>query len=80
LAELAPSAVDLELVETNMVYLDVAPFGLTAPQVADELLALGVITLGPPGTTMRLVTHRDVTSAGIQTALKQFRVVLNPSS
>jgi threonine aldolase len=79
LAELAPGAIDLDLVETNMVYLDVASFGLTAPQVSDELLARGILTLGPPGTLMRLVTHRDVTSGEIQIALKQFRVVLNPA-
>jgi threonine aldolase len=80
LAELAAEAVDLESVETNMVYLDLAPFGLTAPDVSNDLRDLGILTLGPPGTTMRLVTHRDVTSADIQTALKQFRVVLNRAS
>jgi threonine aldolase len=79
LAELASEAVDLDLVETNMVYLNLAPFGLTAPEVSEALLARGVQTLGPPGTVMRLVAHRDVSSADIQTALEQFRSVLNPA-
>jgi threonine aldolase len=78
LAELAPEAVDLESVETNMVYLDLAPFGLTAPEVSDALIGRGLLTLGPPGRLMRLVTHRDVSSTDIQTALELFRAVLNP--
>lgn len=77
IAELAPEAVDLDCVETNMVYLDLGPFGRQAPEVSDALRAEGVLTLGFPGTVMRLVTHRDVSSQDLDSALGAFRRVLS---
>jgi threonine aldolase len=76
LAELDAAAVDLGDVETNMVYLDLAPFNQTAPEVSAALAAEGVVTLGFPGTKMRLVTHRDVDAADIETALEALKKVL----
>lgn len=76
-AELSSEAVDLDGVETNMVYLDLAPFGRQAPEVSDALRAEGVLTLGFPGTAMRLVTHRDVSSQDLDTALAALRRVLS---
>jgi threonine aldolase len=73
LADLAPGACDPERVETNMVYLDLGPFGKTAPEVSDALRSEGVLTLGPPGSIMRLVTHRDVDAAGVGRALRSLR-------
>ena len=70
LADLDPGAVDLHLVETNMVYLDLRPFGMSGPEVAAALAAEGVIVLGMPGHTMRLVTHRDVSAEDIEVAVK----------
>jgi threonine aldolase len=78
LADLDPSCVDLDSVETNMVYLDLRPFSKTGPEVADGMLAEGVLTLGMAQDTMRLVTHRDVDAAGIEAALQGFRQVLSP--
>ena len=76
LAELHPAAVVMEAVQTNMVYLDLAPFGLQAPQVSEELRKDGIVTLGIGGSSMRLVTHRDVSADQIQTALNSLRRVL----
>ncbi|MFN2594047.1 MAG: beta-eliminating lyase-related protein, partial [Actinomycetota bacterium] len=76
LADLDETAVDLGSVETNMVYLNLAPFGKTGPQVADELLGEGVLTLGMAPHVMRLVTHRDVSSQDIEKALAAFAKVL----
>ena len=76
LAELDPGAVDLEEIETNMVYLDLRPFGMSAPEVAVALAGEGVIALGMPGHTMRLVTHRDVSAKDIEIALKALVGVL----
>ena len=76
LADLDPSCVDLDTVETNMVYLDLRPFAKTGPEVADAMLAEGVLTLGMARDTMRLVTHRDVSADGIRVALDAFRRVL----
>jgi threonine aldolase len=76
LADLDPSGVDLDSVETNMVYLDLRPFGKTGPEVAEAMLAHGVLTLGMARDSMRLVTHRDVDATGISVALDAFRTVL----
>lgn len=76
LAELNPEAVDLAAVETNMVYLNLEPFNLGAPEVAEGLRKEGVLTLGMPGYSMRLVTHRDVTSAQAEQALEALQKVL----
>ncbi|MGH2748419.1 MAG: threonine aldolase family protein, partial [Actinomycetota bacterium] len=76
LADLHADGVDLAQVETNMVYLDLAPFSKTAPEVSAALGAEGVLTLAMPGTKMRLVTHRDVSSEDIGTALLALKRIL----
>ena len=76
LAELHPEAVDLTTLETNMVYLDLRPFNRQAPEVRDALLHEGVLTLGLPGGSMRLVTHRDVGRRDLERALEALRRVL----
>ena len=76
LLDLHEDAVDLDAVETNMVYLNLMPFGKRGPEVAEALLAEGVLTLGMAPSAMRLVTHRDVSSADIGVALDAFRTVL----
>jgi threonine aldolase len=75
LAELGAGAVNLDRVETNMVYLDLSVFGKQGAEVSAALLERGVITLGA-GATMRLVTHRDVSTADVDAALGSFREVL----
>jgi threonine aldolase len=70
LAELDPGAVDLDAVETNMVYLNLEPFGVSGPELAETVRADGIVILGMPGYNMRLVTHRDVSSDDIEIALK----------
>lgn len=76
LAELDEAAVDLEAVETNMVYLNLEPFNLGAPEVAQALKQEGVLTLGMPGYSMRLVTHRDISAEQTKQALEALRKVL----
>lgn len=76
LKELHEDAVDLDTVETNMVYLNLAPFSIQAPEVSAALKERGVITLGLPGSAMRLVAHRDVDEADIERALEALRGVL----
>ena len=77
LADIAPGVVDPATVETNMIYVDLAPLGRQAPEVTDALLEQGVLTLGFPGTSMRLVLHRDVTAEGLDKAIEAFRKVLS---
>ncbi|MFP5353175.1 MAG: threonine aldolase family protein [Actinomycetota bacterium] len=76
LRELHEDAVDLDGVETNMVYLNLEPFSIQAAELSGQLRHEGVITLGMPGSKMRLVTHRDVSEVDIDTALAAFRRIL----
>jgi threonine aldolase len=76
LAELDPRAVDLDAVETNMVYLDLHPFSRSSDEVAEALWGKGILTLGGPQPVMRLVTHRDVSAAQVDTAIGALRQVL----
>ncbi|MGH2807738.1 MAG: threonine aldolase family protein, partial [Actinomycetota bacterium] len=76
LADLHGEAVDLTKVETNMVYVDVRPFGKRGPDVTEALATKGVITLPGAGGIMRFVTHRDVDAPGIERALEALRQVL----
>jgi threonine aldolase len=79
LADLHPEAVDVGSVATNMVYLDLRPFGKTGPEVAYELRKQGVVVLGMNPHVMRLVTHRDVTVTDIDAGLAAFAKVLTGS-
>jgi threonine aldolase len=72
--ELLPGSIDLELVETNMVYVDTEAAGLPALEVLARLEDLGV------GATyvarkVRLVTHVDVDDGGLAFALDAWRSV-----
>lgn len=76
IAELSADAVDVDSVETNMVYVDVGRFGRTADEIADGLAQRGVVTLGGSGGQMRLVCHRDVDRSDVDTALQALREVI----
>lgn len=76
LRELHEDAVDLSSVETNMVYLNLAPFSKRGIEVSDSLEREGILTLGGDGASMRLVTHRDVRSADIDRSLTALRGAL----
>ena len=76
LSELNEDAVDISRVETNMVYLDLRPFSKRGPEVREELMNHGIITIAVGPDVMRLVTHRDVDREGIDRALTAFREVL----
>ena len=76
LKDLHEDAIDLDTVETNMVYLNLTPFSMQAPEASTALKDHGVVTLGMPGTAMRLVAHRDVSEADIDVAIEAFRSVL----
>lgn len=76
LAEIPGIALDLEHVETNMVFFDVAQTGRTALDVVDRLLARGV-RMGAVGRTLiRAVTHLDVSRADVERAVAVAQEVL----
>jgi threonine aldolase len=69
IADLDERAVDLDAVETNMVYMDVRPFAKRATDVSDALLDRGVVTFAGTESSIRLVTHRDVDADDIEHVL-----------
>jgi threonine aldolase len=72
IAELLPGSVDLSSVATNIVFVDVAATGRTPAEWAASLAAEGVRVTMVSGK-VRMLTHRDVSTADIQTALSAWR-------
>ena len=75
LAELPGIKIDPEKVVTNIIIFDVAGTGETADEICDQLRAYNVLASGF-GTSIRMVTHFDVSRADIETALSAMRIVL----
>jgi len=72
LAEIAPGSVELDLVETNMVFVDTTVMGLDPLEAARRLAEDGIgCTTGPQ--RVRLVTHVDITDEAIEIALTAWR-------
>jgi len=76
LKELKGVSIDPEQVETNIIILSMADPGMTAPQMAEAMKRNGVLIHPISKTQIRLVTHLDVSSEDIETALKAFKKVL----
>lgn len=71
-AEVLPGAVDLEQVETNMVFVDTEAVGLPMLDTIDRLAAFGV-GVTHSGGMIRMVTHLDIDDTGIGVALDAWR-------
>lgn len=71
-AELLPGAVNLEQVETNMVFVDTEAVGMPLLDTIDRLATLGV-GVTHSGGKVRMVTHLDIDDAGIGVALDAWR-------
>ena len=76
LAELPGVKIDPEKVATNIVIFDVAGTGRSADSICAQLREHDVLASGF-GTSIRMVTHFDVSRAGIETALSALRLILN---
>ena len=63
-------------VDTNIVVLDVGGRGLTAAQVVAGLRERGVLASGIGPTTLRFVTHLDVSAARVAEAAEIIASVL----
>ena len=76
LAELRGIEIDPSLIETNIVFFDVAPSGLTARALAASLVEKGV-RIGAMGERrLRAVTHLDISSDAIDLALEAIALAL----
>jgi threonine aldolase len=76
LAELAGIDIDPERVVTNIVLFDVAGTGITADEICERLKERGVLASGF-GSSIRMVTHYDVSRQDIETALNEMREVVS---
>ncbi len=76
IAEIPGIGVDLESVQTNMIYFDTSGCGLGAPEIGERLLARGVRIGDIDDATMRAVTHIDVDRAGVEDAAETLRTVV----
>lgn len=68
--------VDVETVETNMVFFDIAGTGMSADPFCEAMKTKGV-DLSGAGTSIRAVTHHDVTREDIEAAAVAIREVVN---
>ena len=74
-AGLSGVKIDPEKVVTNIVMFDVADSGQTAEAICAQLRERGVLA-GGFGSSIRMVTHYDVSRADIETALRELRSLL----
>ena len=66
--EMLPGSVDLDMTETNMVFVHTEAVGLETLGAIERLSALGVGAVPVPGA-VRMVTHVDVDDEGIALAI-----------
>jgi threonine aldolase len=70
LARMSGIRLDPDQVATNIVIFDVAETGLGARQVVERLASAGLLVIAFGPTTVRAVTHLDVSAADIYRALE----------
>jgi len=75
LAELPGVKIDPERVVTNIVIFDVAETGMAADAICARLKEQGVLASGF-GSSIRMVTHYDVSRADIEKALRELHSML----
>jgi threonine aldolase len=75
LAELPGVSIDPERVVTNIVIFDVSQTGMTVDEICARLQTRNVLASGF-GSSIRMVTHYDVSSRDIETALQELRAIL----
>lgn len=80
LAEIPGIGIDAEQVVTNIIIFDVTGTGMAAQSICDELKTHGVLASARGNSSIRMVTHYDVSTAGIETALGAMRQVLGHRS
>jgi threonine aldolase len=68
--------IDPEKVVTNIVIFDVTETGQTADAICAQLRERGVLAAGF-GSSIRMVTHYDVSASDVETAIKELRAILS---
>jgi threonine aldolase len=76
IAEVDGLDIDVNAVETNILYFHVRKPGRTVPMLLDRLKAEGVLMGGTGPHTIRAVTHLDASKDGIDRAVEVLRKVV----
>jgi threonine aldolase len=76
LAEIDGISIDPERVVTNIVLFDVSETGIAADEICARLKEHNILASGF-GSSIRMVTHYDVASADIETALREMKKVVS---
>jgi threonine aldolase len=76
IAEIDGLDIDVNTVETNILYFGVRRPGLTVPALLERLKTQGVLMLGTGPNSIRAVTHLDVSKEGIERAVGVLREVV----
>jgi threonine aldolase len=76
LAEIKGITLNLDQVETNIFFFDIAGTGKTVAWLAEEMKKEGVLIYGFGPSFVRIVTHLDVHPEDVEAALKSFRRAL----
>jgi threonine aldolase len=76
LAEINGIRIDPEGVVTNIVLFDVSETGIKADEISARLQERNVLASGF-GSSIRMVTHYDVSSADIEVALREMKTVVS---
>jgi threonine aldolase len=76
LAALPGIVIDLDSVQTNIIYFQVCRDDLSAPQLCDRLAQHGIATSARDQTTIRFVTHRDISADDAETVCSALRDVM----
>ncbi len=76
IAEIVPSAIELDLVQTNMVMVDAAALNSDSRTLIRALKDEGILAGPNSPTTVRFVTHKDVGDDGIVRAIDGFARVV----
>jgi threonine aldolase len=75
-AQVPDGAIDLERVQTNMVFFDTTSVGSSPTAFAGALKKEGVLAGAASATDVRFVTHKDVATDDIERAIKAFGAVV----
>ena len=76
IAEIDGLDIDVNAVETNILFFHVRKPGLTVPMLLDRMKAEGVLMGGTGPNTIRAVAHLDVSKDGIDRAVEVLRKVV----
>ena len=75
LAEIPGISIDVERVVTNIVIFDISGTGKPAAEICAGLKEKGILAIGF-GSSIRMVTHRDVSATDIQETVDAFKALL----